>query len=46
MPFPATRIALSYVGSPEVRDPVLMHAPTRESVACFAAVSLSSGRFV
>ncbi|SOE68973.1 DDE superfamily endonuclease [Burkholderia sp. D7] len=32
--------------APEVRDPVLMHAPTRKSVACFGAVSLSTGRFV
>ncbi|WP_459569402.1 IS630 family transposase, partial [Cupriavidus sp. 8B] len=32
--------------APELRDPVLMHAPTRKSVACFGAVSLSTGRFV
>ncbi|MGF6851298.1 transposase [Paraburkholderia sp. CI3] len=32
--------------APEVRDPVLMHAPTRKSVACLGAVSLSTGRFV
>jgi transposase len=32
--------------APEVRDPVLMHAPTRKSVACFGAVSLNTGRFV
>lgn len=31
---------------PEVKDPVLLHAPTRKSVACFGAVSLSSGKFV
>ena len=31
---------------PEVRDPVLLHAPTRKSVACFGAVSLASGKFV
>jgi len=31
---------------PEIRDPVLLHAPTRKSVACFGAVSLSTGRFV
>ena len=31
---------------PEIKDPVLMHAPTRKSVACFGAVSLSSGKFV
>ncbi|MFT4433097.1 transposase [Caballeronia sp. 15715] len=29
----------------EVRDPVLMHAPTRKSVARFDAVSLSTGCF-
>lgn len=31
---------------PETKDPVLLHAPTRKSVACFGAVSLSSGKFV
>ena len=31
---------------PEVKDPVLFHAPTRKSVACFGAVSLVSGKFV
>lgn len=31
---------------PEAKDPVLLHAPTRKSVACFGAVSLSSGKFV
>ncbi len=31
---------------PEIKDPVLFHAPTRKSVACFGAVSLSSGKFV
>jgi len=31
---------------PEIKDPVLMHAPTRKSVACFGAVSLSTGKFV
>jgi transposase len=31
---------------PEVKDPVLLHAPTRKSVACFGAVSLSSGKFI
>lgn len=30
---------------PEGHDPVL-HAPTRQSVACFGAVSLRTGRFV
>jgi transposase len=29
---------------PETRDPVLMHAPTRKSVACFGAVNLGTGR--
>lgn len=32
--------------SPEVKDPVLSHAPTRKSVACFGAVSLRTGKFV
>jgi hypothetical protein len=32
--------------APEIKDPVLLHAPTRKSVACFGAVSLSSGKFV
>lgn len=31
---------------PEIKDPVLTHAPTRKSVACFGAVSLASGKFV
>lgn len=31
---------------PEDKDPVLLHAPTRKSVACFGAVSLHSGKFV
>ncbi len=31
---------------PEVKDPILRHAPTRKSVACFGAVSLSTGKFV
>lgn len=31
---------------PEIKDPVLMHAPTRKSVACFGAVSLQTGKFV
>ena len=31
---------------PEIKDPVLMHAPTRKSVACFGAVSLSTGKFI
>jgi transposase len=31
---------------PELKDPVLIHAPTRKSIACFGAVSLASGKFV
>jgi hypothetical protein len=31
---------------PEVRNPVVMHASTRKSVACFGAVDLGTGRFV
>jgi transposase len=31
---------------PEIRDPIILHAPTRKSVACFGAVSLETGRFV
>ncbi|MGA7823974.1 MAG: IS630 family transposase [Steroidobacteraceae bacterium] len=31
---------------PEIKDPVLQHAPTRKSVACFGAVNLASGTFV
>lgn len=31
---------------PEVKDPVLLHAPTRKSMACFGAVSLRSGKFI
>lgn len=29
---------------PEVKDPVLTHAPTRKSIACFGAVSLETGK--
>ena len=32
--------------APEIKDPVLLHAPTRKSVACFGAVSLQTGKFV
>src|SRR5271166_3403589 len=32
--------------APEIKDPILRHAPTRKSVACFGAVSLDSGQFV
>jgi transposase len=32
--------------APENRDPVVLHAPTRKSVACFGAVNLSTGRLV
>lgn len=32
--------------APEVDDPVLLHAPTRKSTACFGAVCLGSGQFV
>ena len=31
---------------PESHDPVVLHAPTRKSVACFGAVNLSTGRLV
>ena len=31
---------------PEIKDPVILHAPTRKSVACFGAVSLHTGKFV
>ncbi len=31
---------------PEIKDPVLQHAPTRKSVACFGAVELRTGKFV
>jgi transposase len=31
---------------PEVRDPVLLHAPTRKSTACFGAVNLTTGQLV
>lgn len=31
---------------PEIKDPVLLHAPTRKSVGYFGAVRLRNGRFV
>ena len=30
---------------PEIKDPILQHAPTRKSVSCFGAVSLRTGQF-
>ena len=30
---------------PEIKDPILEHAPTRKSMACFGAVSLRTGKF-
>ena len=30
---------------PEIKDPVLTHAPARKSMACFGAVSLETGKF-
>jgi hypothetical protein len=32
--------------APEIKDPVLQHAPTRKSVACFGAVNLATGTFM
>ena len=31
---------------PEIKDPILLHAPTRKSIACFGAVNLRTGKFV
>jgi transposase len=31
---------------PEIKDPILLHAPTRKSIACFGAVNLSTGQLV
>jgi len=31
---------------PEDKDPVVVHASTRKSIACFGAVSLTSGKFI
>ena len=31
---------------PEIKDPVLLQAPTRKSVVCFGAVSVHTGTFV
>jgi transposase len=31
---------------PEDKDPILLHAPTRKSVACFGAASLRTGKLV
>jgi len=31
---------------PEDKDPIVLHAPTRKSIACFGAVSLRTGKFV
>ncbi|MDA1073640.1 MAG: IS630 family transposase [Proteobacteria bacterium] len=32
--------------APEIKDPILQHASTRKSVACFGAVNLGNGQFV
>ena len=32
--------------APEIKDPILRHAPTRKSIACFGAVSLLTGQFI
>jgi|CXWL01.1.fsa_nt_gi hypothetical protein len=32
--------------STEIKDPVLLHASIRKSIACFGVVSLSTGKFV
>lgn len=32
--------------APEDRDPIVLHAPTRKSVACFGAVSMRAGKLV
>jgi hypothetical protein len=44
--FSAAWLALSHVDPPEIKDPVLLHAPTRKSVGYFGAVRLRDGRFV
>jgi hypothetical protein len=31
---------------PEDKDPILLHAPTSKSIACFGAVNLRTGKFV
>jgi transposase len=31
---------------PETKDPILLHAPTRKSVACFGAVSIRTGKLL
>jgi len=31
---------------PEDKDPILLHAPTRKSVACFGAVNIRTGKLV
>lgn len=32
--------------APEIKDPVLLHAPTRKSVACFGAVNVQTGQCI
>ena len=46
MPLPATRIKSHHVGYPEDKDPILLMAPTRKSVALFGAVNLRDGKLV
>jgi len=46
MPLPATRHTLRMWVPPEDKDPVLLHAPTRKSVACFGAANIRTGTLV
>ena len=46
MPLPTAWHPMPHVGAAEIKDPILRHAPTRKSVACFGAVSLRTGTFV
>ena len=44
--FPATRFGCQMSVSPEVKDPVLLHHPTRRGVGYFGAVRLRDGKFL
>ena len=46
MPFPATRNPMPDVDSPEAKDPILLHVPTRKSIALFGAVQANTGQIV
>ena len=46
MPLPQHGSRIDMWVAPEIKDPLLQHASTRKSVACFGAVNVSTGKFI